>query len=83
MKIQILVDRLKNGGGSSKSPVVEKPVYTAPPAAPAAKEAATLENATTPEEEMKRTKEATKEGTKSLQIPVTGTGGEGTVGTGQ
>ena len=39
----------------------------------------------TPEEEEKRVKDATKEGAKSLQIPVTTTAGttSSTVGTGQ
>lgn len=70
----------KKGG---QAPVVEKPVYVPPPAAPAVQMAATQTDALTPEEEARRVKEATKMGTKSLQIPVT-TGAEGTgqVGTG-
>ena len=77
------IERLMNGGGKGKTEVVEKPVYTPPPAAPAMTEAATQEDAVTPEEEMKRKQEALKSGTKSLQIPVsTSTAGTGTVGTG-
>ena len=69
-------------GGSTES-VVEKPVYTAPPAAPSPVEAATQEEAITPEEEMSRKKEALKKGAKSLQIPIAGgTGATGQVGTG-
>lgn len=67
----------KGGGG-----VVEKPVYTPPPAAPNPVEAATQEDAITPEEEAMRKREATKQGAKSLQIPVSGAGATGTVGTG-
>jgi len=86
-KMHVIVERRQNGGGKGAAPV-EKPVYTAPPAAPKVIEAATQEQAVTPEEEMKRTKEAAKAGAKSLQIPVTGAaggasgGGSGTVGTG-
>lgn len=81
MKIQIIVDRLRNGG---KGSVVEKPVYSAPPAAPQVDEAATLAGATTPEEEAQRVKKATTEGVKSLQIPVTNiTSPSSTVGTGK
>lgn len=67
------------GGG-----VVETPVYTPPPQAPQMSEAATQEDAVTPEEEAMRQKEATKKGAKSLQIPVSGAGAadSGTVGTG-
>ena len=67
----------KGGGG-----VVEKPTYVPPPAAPAMTQAATQEEAVTPEEEERRVREAQKQGTKSLQIPVTGGGATGTVGTG-
>lgn len=71
------------GGGKGGSTVVEKPVYTPPPVAPATIEAATQEAAVTPEEEMRRKQEALKSGTKSLQIPVTDAGATtGTVGTG-
>lgn len=71
----------KKGGGGTQ--VVEKPVYTPPPAAPAMTEAATQEDAVTPEEEEKRKKEALRTGTKSLQIPVSGSaGGTSQVGTG-
>jgi len=73
------------GGGKSRGGVVEKPVYVPPPQAPQLEEAATQEDAITPEEEMMRQREATKKGAKSLQIPlqVTGTGGAtGTIGTG-
>jgi hypothetical protein len=72
----------KGGKGGGQS-VVEKPVYVPPPAAPAVQMAATQTEALTPEEEAKRKQEATKLGTKSLQIPIT-TGAEGTgqVGTG-
>lgn len=77
------IERLMNGGGKGSTEVVEKPVYTPPPAAPQPAEAATQEDAVTPEEEMKRKQEALKSGTKSLQIPVsTSTAGTGTVGTG-
>lgn len=69
----------KKGG----SQVVEKPVYTPPPAAPAMTEAATQQAAVTPEEEMKRKREAMRQGAKSLQIPVAGDVGTGTVGTGR
>ena len=70
-------------GGKGGQPVVEKPVYTPPPAAPAVQMAATQTEALTPEEEAKRTREAIKVGAKSLQIPVTtGAGGTGQVGTG-
>lgn len=82
--IKVEIERLMNGGGKGGSQVVEKPVYTPPPAAPQPIEAATQDVAVTPEEELKRKQEALKSGTKSLQIPVTGdTGaGAGTVGTG-
>ena len=71
------------GGGKGGGGVVEKPVYVPPPAAPAMTEAATQEDAVTPEEEERRVREAQKQGTKSLQIPVTGGGGAtNTVGTG-
>ena len=85
MKVQIIVGRLLNGSSSKSAPTVEKPVYTAPPAAPKVIDAATQEAAMTPEEEEKRVKDATKEGAKSLQIPVTTTAGttSSTVGTGQ
>lgn len=56
------------GGGS-----VETPVFVPPPVAPAVSEAATQDSAVSPEEEMKRKREATKSGAKSLQIPTTGT----------
>jgi hypothetical protein len=82
MKIQIIVDRLKNGGGGKGGGVVEKPVYVPPPAAPGMTEAATQEDAITPEEEAQRVKEASKKGAKSLQIPVVEGGSTGTVGTG-
>lgn len=65
--------------GGSTAPT---PIFTAPPAAPAAQEAATQEEVTTPEEEMKQTKEAQKMGAKSLQIPISGGATESsTVGT--
>jgi hypothetical protein len=81
--IKVEIERLMNGGGKGGAQVVEKPVYTPPPAAPAATEAATQDVAVTPEDEMNRKKEALKSGTKSLQIPVTtGDAGTGTVGTG-
>jgi hypothetical protein len=69
------------GGGKGGS--TPTPVYTAPAVAPAATEAATQEEAVTPEEEEARKKEALTKGAKSLQIPVTGdTGADtGTVGT--
>jgi len=71
------------GGGKGGGGVVEKPVFVPPPAAPAVTEAATQEEAVTPEEEMKRKREAVKQGTKSLQIPMTGGEAAGTsVGTG-
>jgi len=70
------------GGGKGGGGVVEKPVYTPPPAAPQMTEAATQEDAITPEEEEQRRREATKQGAKSLQIPVSGAGATGTVGTG-
>lgn len=70
----------KKGGGEA---VVEKPVYTPPPAAPAPVEAATQEEAVTPEEELSRKKEALKKGAKSLQIPTTEAAGTQQVGTGQ
>ena len=70
------------GGGKGGGGVVEKPVYVPPPAAPAMTEAATQEDAVTPEEEERRMREAQKQGAKSLQIPVTGGGATGTVGTG-
>ena len=81
--IKVEIERLMNGGGKGGSTVVEKPVYTPPPAAPAVEAAATQEEAVTPEEEMKRKQEALRQGTKSLQIPVSG-GDAGTaqVGTG-
>lgn len=84
MKIQILVDRLKNGGGSSKSTPVQTPVYQAPPTAPEVQEAATQKAAMTPEEQERLKKEATQKGAKSLQIPATTTEAptQGTVGTG-
>lgn len=68
------------GKGGSSTPT---PVYTAPPAAPAASEAATQEMAPDAEAEEARKKEALTKGAKSLQIPVTGdTGADtGTVGT--
>lgn len=70
-------------GGKGGQSVVEKPVYVPPPAAPAVQMAATQTEALTPEEEAKRKQEATKLGTKSLQIPVTtGADGTGQVGTG-
>lgn len=77
------IEGINFGGGKGGSSVVEKPVYVPPPAPPAINEAVTQEEAVSPEEEMKRTKEALKQGAKSLQIPVTGgsTSG-GTVGTG-
>jgi hypothetical protein len=76
-----LVGVFSKKGGST---VVEKPVYTPPPAAPAVEEAAMQEEAITPEEEMKRKRDAMKQGTKSLQIPVTtGVESTGTVGTGE
>lgn len=71
----------KKGG----STVVEKPVYTPPPAAPTPASASTQAEAVTPEEEEMKKKEAQKSGAKSLQIPVVagaGGGGTGTVGTG-
>jgi hypothetical protein len=72
-----------NAGGGKGGGVVEKPVYVPPPVAPAVDEAATQESAVTPEEEMKRKREAVKQGTKSLQIPMTGGGTTaGSVGTG-
>ena len=67
----------KGGGG-----VVEKPVYVPLPEAPAAQMAATQDEAITPEEEAKRRQEATKMGTKSLQIPITTADAGGQVGTG-
>ena len=70
----------KKGGGEA---VVEKPVYTPPPAAPAPVEAATQEEAVTPEVELSRKKEALKKGAKSLQIPTTEAAGTQQVGTGQ
>jgi len=83
MKIQIIVDRLRNGGGGKGGTTVEKPVYVPPPTAPQVVEAATQADAITPEEEEMRKQEAIKKGTKSLQIPVTDAGGDtGTVGTG-
>jgi len=72
-----LVFKGKGGGG-----VVEKPVYVPPPAAPAVQMAATQDEAITPEEEAKRKQEATKMGTKSLQIPITTADAGGQVGTG-
>ena len=72
-----------NAGGGKGGGVVEKPVFVPPPVAPAVSEAATQDEAVTPEEEMKRKREAVKQGAKSLQIPMTG--GETTdtsVGTG-
>lgn len=81
--IKVEIERLMNGGGKGGKTVVEKPVYTPPPVAPQPIEAATQEDAVTPEEEMLRKKEALKSGTKSLQIPVSGAeGGSSTVGTG-
>jgi len=72
-----------NAGGGKGGGVVEKPVFVPPPAAPAVTEAATQEAAVTPEEEMKRKREAVKQGTKSLQIPMTGgEAADGSVGTG-
>jgi hypothetical protein len=82
--VKVEIERLMNGGGKGGgTQVVEKPVYTPPPVAPQPIEAATQEDAVTPEEEMKRKREALKSGTKSLQIPVSG-GDAGTaqVGTG-
>lgn len=79
--IKVEIERLLNKKGGET--VVEKPVYTPPPVAPQPIEAATQEDAVTPEEEMKRKREALRQGTKSLQIPVTGeAGGQSTVGTG-
>jgi len=72
-----LVFKGKGGGG-----VVEKPVYTAPPAAPAVEMAATLEEAITPEEEARRKQESAKMGAKSLQIPIVTADAGGQVGTG-
>lgn len=81
--IKVEIERLMNGGGKGGSQVVEKPVYTPPPVAPQPIEAATQQDAVTPEEEMKRKKEALKSGTKSLQIPVSGAqAGTSQVGTG-
>ena len=81
--IKVEIERLMNGGGKGGSQVVEKPVYTPPPAAPAIQEAVTQDMAVTPEEELKRKQEALKSGTKSLQIPVTTDAAtSGTVGTG-
>lgn len=69
----------KKGGG-----VVEKPVFVPPPAAPQMTEAATQVEAVTPEQEAMRKREALKTGTKSLQIPLTGSSGASkTIGTGQ
>lgn len=70
-----------HGGGKGGS--TPTPVYTPPPAAPSATEAATQEMAPDAEEEEARKKEALTKGAKSLQIPVTGdTAAEtGTVGT--
>ena len=70
------------GGKGGNDTVVEKPVYTPPPAAPAVQMAATQDEAITPEEEAKRKQEATKMGTKSLQIPITTADAGGQVGTG-
>jgi hypothetical protein len=67
------------GGGGSK--VVEKPVYVPPPAAPQLDNAATQEDAVTPEDEMMRQKESIKKGAKSLQIPLAGSGDGGATGT--
>jgi hypothetical protein len=80
--IKVEIERLMNGGGKSGgSTVVEKPVYTPPPAAPQPTEAATMEMAQTPEEEQKRVRDAQRKGAKSLQIPMSGAN-TGTVGTG-
>ena len=79
----VMVMGINAGGGKGGGGVVEKPVFVPPPVAPAVNEAATQEEAVTPEEEMKRKREAVKQGTKSLQIPMTG--GDttaGSVGTG-
>lgn len=68
----------KKGGGA-----IPQPMYTPPPAAPAVETTATLDPALTPEEEMKRKKDALKSGAKSLQIPtVTGASDSGQIGTG-
>lgn len=69
----------KKGG----SQVVEKPVFVPPAAAPKVAEAATLQQAVTPQEEQMRKREAAKMGAKSLQIPVTDVANTGTVGTGK
>ena len=68
----VQVTGINAGGGKGGGGVVEKPVFVPPPVAPAVTEAATQEAAVTPEEEMKRKREALKQGTKSLQIPMTG-----------
>ena len=79
----VAVMGINAGGGKGGGSVVEKPVFVPPPVAPAVNEAATQEEAVTPEEEMKRKREAVKQGTKSLQIPMTGGGTpETSVGTG-
>lgn len=70
----------KKGG----TQVVEKPVFVPPPAAPKMAEAATQQDAVTPQEEQLRKREAAKMGAKSLQIPLTGADAtSNTVGTGQ
>jgi hypothetical protein len=68
------------GGGKGG---VSSPVYTAPAAAPAATEAATLINADeelgTEEEALKKTSKS--QGAKSLQIPLGVLGGDATTAT--
>jgi hypothetical protein len=56
-----------NGGG--KGGAAPQPIFTPPPAAPAT-EAAAMVDVVTPEDELKKKKQAQTQGAKSLQIPL-------------
>lgn len=78
MNYYVYIERLLNGGKGGTQ-VVEKPIYTPPPAAPAVSEAATMDKAVTPEDEARKTKESLRKGARSLQIP-SGSTSRNTVG---
>lgn len=65
---------------SGGTQVVEKPVFRAPPAAPALEEAATLDLSIDTEDQAKKKRKAQSMGAKSLQIPTSNSTANSTVG---